>query len=154
MKTINIAPHIEELNVFDDPEYCESNEDECPRLLSDENKRICGVYPDGAIYDFNIDQKTVRIKKCDQCKEAYQKAKKKRMISFNILPLGTRFKYREYEQVFVKIDFNTVAKWDSFQIENNWVGQSVMSAFETEAELQTKVEVIEYCKTDKKEERI
>lgn len=135
---INIAGRIDELLIFDDPKYCcTSHRDKCSKL------HWTNVY----CYAFNSDLtmlKTKRhvYKKCDACKTAWKKAKEKRIVSFNILPLGTRFKYTEIDKIFVKIDINTVAEWNESQIETNWIGQRVMSAFETDAELKTKVEVV------------
>lgn len=70
--------------------------------------------------------------------------KEKRLLSFNILPLGTRFRYKEWDEaVYAKIDYNMVARWDATKIGCMWLGQIVMSAFDDDRELKTKVEVVE-----------
>ena len=70
-------------DVFDDPEFCENKNGECRKLFCDENKRFCGVFDDGAIYDFKSQKNTVRIRKCNKCKSYYNKAKQKRDECFS-----------------------------------------------------------------------
>lgn len=62
-----------EIDIFEDPELCENGKDECPRLLADENSRICGLFADGPIYDFS--EGDVVLRKCDQCKADWTEAK-------------------------------------------------------------------------------
>ena len=78
MKTINIAPFIDELNVFDDPEYCNDINDRCS-YFDDEWCVCCLHVKDEQPIELEWVQIEaplfyVSIVKCPQCKEAYRKA--------------------------------------------------------------------------------
>jgi len=66
------------------------------------------------------------------------------LVPFNIIPLGTRFKYVGLNSTWVKIDINTIAAWDSTQITTNW-HQQICSFAETDTKeaLVQEVKVVE-----------
>lgn len=98
MKTINIAGAIDELMIFDDPEYCEKNGDECPSLTCD---GMCGVW--GNFLDWRTPKS-----KHDACKAAYWKAKtiqevKKHLLTDEIL-YGESFELKKPDGTSERID--------------------------------------------------
>lgn len=74
MKEINIAPHIGEVMVFDDPEFCEDKTHSCRQIENyGKNQRYCK--------QFDLMRMTSdRPKKCPQCRTAYAKATRSREI--------------------------------------------------------------------------
>lgn len=64
---------------------------------------------------------------------------KLRLANFSILALGTRFQYKDSEQVWVKIGHDTIAKWDPTQMTTNWIGQTTCSATEDGEEIEVKI---------------
>jgi len=73
MPTINIAPHIGELLVFDDPEYCNEFTEEC-EFLERSAWPVCQHFNNEELAKRMLDER-IYYEKCPQCKEAYQKAK-------------------------------------------------------------------------------
>lgn len=73
MNGINIGPYIDNFIIHDDPEYCTNLEEEtiCPALQWQGDR--CAVFVNADI-DFDGD----RHIKCNQCKEAYNKAVKQK----------------------------------------------------------------------------
>lgn len=69
MDEINIAPYIKELNVFNDPEYCKDEIEECAFL--DKMSHITRVSYCN-LFQSMIDNEGAKKKKCDQCKLIYQ----------------------------------------------------------------------------------
>ena len=68
MKTINIAPYIKELMIFDDPEYC--------AIFAGDATQICGKFFRHTCFIFEeeiVEDEKAPVK-CPQCKEAYQKS--------------------------------------------------------------------------------
>jgi len=79
-------------------------------------------------------------------------------VAFNIIPLGTRFRYdsRKYDlkSLWVKISANEIAEWDESQIETNWVGQKVCSYCDNDDDLTEEVEVSREYSVAKIQERL
>lgn len=79
MKTINVAPYIKELMIFDDKDYCEltsNGEDysECTRLSQSGHCEFF-LNEKGMWQGLEYHEEKKQFKKCPQCKEAYQAAK-------------------------------------------------------------------------------
>jgi hypothetical protein len=65
MSQINIAGAIDELLIYDDPEYCESREKSCG---------YCHGLGYCELFRTQLEEKNSLEIKCDQCKAAYQKS--------------------------------------------------------------------------------
>jgi hypothetical protein len=67
-----------DINIFDDPKFCESDNDEkieqCDFLLSD-GYEFCAIFVNPSIGHYYKDTRSRKMKKCPECKEKYQKAK-------------------------------------------------------------------------------
>lgn len=73
----------------------------------------------------------------------------RRMIPFDILPLGARFMYDEEKhgpqnRVWVKIDINIIAEWDDTQVDTNWVGQQICCFTDRDDEAEGRQEKVEF----------
>lgn len=78
MKTINIAPYIKELLIFNNPEYCEDESDSCPGINYQEQYRAfskvtCMNFHDGSDPE-ELDEDGGRLLKCGQCREVWARA--------------------------------------------------------------------------------
>ena len=62
-----------EIDVFDDPEYCEINENECDKLI---NRYARGIKTRCSIFNERLDFHGWRHLKCDECKKAYSEAQR------------------------------------------------------------------------------
>jgi len=73
MSEINIAGAIDELMIFDDPEYCGDSKtgEQCPRLNTPIDGEWCSLFSSELFFD----SLTLFPQKCPQCKEAWKKAK-------------------------------------------------------------------------------
>jgi hypothetical protein len=74
MKSINIAPFLKEISIFDDPEFCSSVQgadmpgefdEKCPKLGDYDKEGWC------YLFDEWVDSEKP-LTKCNECKEAYQ----------------------------------------------------------------------------------
>jgi hypothetical protein len=70
------------------------------------------------------------------------------LAAFNILALGTRFKYNhvsipdDVEDTWVKISHTGIAKWDDDEVITNWVGQQICSFADNDDEISLSEKVI------------
>ena len=66
------------------------------------------------------------------------------LAPFNVLALGTRFKYDnpEVEYTFVKISHTEIARWDDDEVITNWVGQLICSFADNDDEISLSEKVI------------
>jgi len=82
MSEINIAGAIDELMIFDDPEYCqkEDGSKRCRFVAFNwgEAYKYCPVFDNAKLIEFDLkcDPWGLGTEKCDQCKEAWKKATK------------------------------------------------------------------------------
>lgn len=84
MSEINIAGAIDELMIFDDPEYCGAGilrgdelcfylrHGHCMLFPAKKKKNLFDPLSD--FQDLRVVKKGERVKKCNQCKDAYRKA--------------------------------------------------------------------------------
>ena len=73
MKTINIAPYIKELNIFDDPEYCRGESGFCGKLFRSSGVYYCGLFDRRKLEELDIKNHGIFPIKCGKCKEIYQR---------------------------------------------------------------------------------
>lgn len=71
MKTIDIQVTA---TIFDDPEYCRTEKGECEFVDNNYNPPDCQIF-DSDIFFSEATYPYGDLIKCDQCKEAYKKAK-------------------------------------------------------------------------------
>jgi hypothetical protein len=85
MTEINIAAEIDELMIFDDPEYCSNEKKKC-KFVDMENSRCNLFFKNGAEYIildkiFQVSEDKLgsfaNLCKCDQCKQVRNKVKNK-----------------------------------------------------------------------------
>jgi len=57
-----------EIDIFDDPEYCDNNDSCCYWIRSKDGKTFCFAFQE-------FMEGFIQVTKCDQCKTAYQQTK-------------------------------------------------------------------------------